>query len=141
MTDEGMADPQEPPEPMEGIQVRKAVPLKTSKPHVVVKLQVPVDEEHPVVVQLLILGYELEQCIQAAELYPDDATAAQEYLLDMGEKGDLFNDVPLKSHTLHTDTEMPLEMPAVEQQGSSDFTSYNERYVKVCFNYLVNQKY
>ena len=135
-----MADPQEPPEPMEEVQVHKAVPMKTSKPHIIVKSQVPIDEEHPVVAELLSLGYELEQSIQAAALHPEDVTAAQEYLMDTEEKGDLFKDVLMESSTLHTDTEMSSEKLAAEQESSS-FAFYSERCVNVCFNYLVNQNY
>ena len=123
---------QEPPRAREGIQVHKAEALKNSKSHIVVRSQVPVDEEHPIVIELLGLGYELEQCIQAAELHPKDATAAQEYLIDVGEKGDLFSGVLMESNINYADTEMPLEKPAFEQQDSSELTSFKERCVIVC---------
>ena len=126
-----MANRKEAPEHLEGIRVHKTLPMKTSKCEIVEKLQVPIDEEHPVVVELMSLGYQLEQCIQAAELHSEDATAAQEYLMDMGENGDPFKDMLMESSTLQTDTDFPWEMAAAEQEESSDFTSYNERCIRL----------
>ena len=120
---------QDPPELVNIIQVCKAVPVEVSKPHIVVNSQVPIDEEHPVVAELLGLGYELELCIQAAELNRADATAAQEYLMDVGEKEELSKGVLVGSSVLHGDTEMPLEKPAFEQQESRELTTCTQRCV------------
>ena len=136
MAEEVTTQLQGPPELMEGTPVHKAEPVKASKPHIILRSQVPVDEEHPVVIELLDLGYELEQCIRAAELHPEDATAAQEYLMDVGEKGNLFKGVLMESSPLHAETEMPLEKPAFEQQENSKSTFHEERYVKICFKYI-----
>ena len=68
----------------------KSEDKEDSRTAALVKELVPIDEHHPVVQDLLSLDYELEHCLQAAELFPDDATQAQEYLMDIGEKGELF---------------------------------------------------
>ena len=51
---------------------------------------VPIDLDHPVVKELLGMGYEPERCLEAAVRFPDDVTQAHEYLVDSGEKGQLF---------------------------------------------------
>ena len=135
-----MAQPQERPELMQEIQAHKAKPMKARKTRVVVKSQAPVDEDHPVVIELLDLGYELEKCIEAAELYPEDATAAQDYLMEIGEKGELFKGVLIESGTLYDDTKMPLEKPTFEQQESSESTVCEERCINNCLDYFVNNK-
>lgn len=43
--------------------------------------ELPIDEHHPVVKELLILDYSLDQCLEAAEKYPKDIVAALEYLM------------------------------------------------------------
>ena len=53
---------------------------------VTVEERIAVDEHHPVVKELLELDYPLEQCLQAAERYPDDSQAAFEYLNELSGK-------------------------------------------------------
>ena len=45
----------------------------------------PVDENHEVVKDLLLAGYELQECIEAASLYPDDSEQAMLYLDSNGD--------------------------------------------------------
>ena len=114
---------------MKGLQTHKTEPVKASKPHIVVKLQVPIDEEHPTVIKLLDLDYSLEQSIQAAEHFPEDAVAAQKYLTDLEYEKQHSNGVQIQTSTLHADTEIQSEKPAFEQQESNESTCYDERYV------------
>lgn len=53
---------------------------------------VPVDINHPVVKNLLKLDYSLEQCLQAAEQYPNDVYAAHFFLQQSEEQGVLFRE-------------------------------------------------
>ena len=62
-------------------------------------------------------------------MHPEDATAAQDYLIDVGTGGELFKGVLMESKTLQADIKMPLEEPAFEQQESGESTSSEERCV------------
>ena len=63
---------------------------RDTRSDVLIKEFIPIDFNHFVVKELLSMGYEPEQCLQAAERFPDDIAQAEEYLMDTGEKGSLF---------------------------------------------------
>ena len=58
-----------------------------------VKDRLPVDENHPVVKELLNLDYPLTDCLKAAHDYPDDIDAALRYLEETGDQGELFGNL------------------------------------------------
>lgn len=99
--------------------------------HVLVKAQVPVAEQHPVVLELLGMGYEKEQCIEAAELHPQDAAAAQEYLIEIAEKGELFKDSVVDCNIIHGDVAKRFEKPGSTQKESTKLGTCEERYVEI----------
>ncbi len=47
-----------------------------------IRQHVPIDEHHPTVIDLVEAGFDLEQSIKAASKYPDDPSAAIDYLDD-----------------------------------------------------------
>ena len=99
--DEELFSPQEPIESTEPLQVNETESPEATVPHFDTKTQASVDEQHPVVVQLRSLGYELEECIEAAEHHPEDAVDAQNYLI-LKEQGDLFDFALVKRFVLHS---------------------------------------
>ena len=119
-------------------QVHEAKPVKAHTPNILIKAQVPVDEQHPVVNELLGLGYELEECIQAVELFPEDSVAAQEYLLEIGEKGELFKGLLKDNSTGHTDIGTSFKKLSLEQQESSESGTHGERCVKTLRLYRIS---
>ena len=76
---------------------------KDARQAVLIKEFIPIDFNHFVVKELLSMGYEPEQCLQAAERFPDDITQAEEYLMDTGVKGSLFGSL---GQTFEYDTTM-----------------------------------
>ena len=50
------------------------------------KEQIPIDENHPVVKELMETGFSLEECKTAAERYPDNTQKAMEYIMEDSEK-------------------------------------------------------
>ena len=96
MLDEELFQPQKPPESIVPLQANET----ESVPGLDAKVQVSVDERHPVVVKLWSLGYELEECIEAAKIHPEDAVDAQNYLI-LKEQGDLFNFALVKRFVMH----------------------------------------
>ena len=57
---------------------------------VIVRKHITVDEHHPVVGEMIKLGYPLEQCLLAAQQHPDDSHAAHRYLMENEEQSDMF---------------------------------------------------
>ena len=57
---------------------------------VIVRKHITVDEHHPVVKEMIKLGYPLEQCLLAAQRHPDDSHAAYRYLMENEEQSDMF---------------------------------------------------
>ena len=49
-------------------------------PRITVREQMPINEHHPHVMELLLAGYLLEQCIDAVKKYPDNNKKAMDYL-------------------------------------------------------------
>ena len=101
MIDEELFDPREPMELKEPLQINETKSPEATVHHFDTKAQVSVNEKHPVVVKLRSLGYELEECIEAAGHHPEDAVDAQNYLI-LKEQGDLFNFVLVKRFVLHS---------------------------------------
>ena len=66
--------------------------MKPGLPKLVVKERTVVDIDHPVVQELLSLDYPLEQCLDAAEQYPNDPDAAFTFLQQSGQQGELFKE-------------------------------------------------
>ena len=55
------------------------------------KEKIPIDENHPVVKELMETGFSLEECKTAAERYPDNTQKAMEYIMeDSEELSELF---------------------------------------------------
>ena len=52
--------------------------------------RIPVDENHPGVVELHNTGFDLDLCIEAITLYPHDISLALDYLNDRSDQGKLF---------------------------------------------------
>ena len=52
--------------------------------------RIPVDENHPGVIKLHNTGFDLNLCIEAITLYPDDISLALDYLNDRSDQGKLF---------------------------------------------------
>ena len=82
----------------EGLEARMELPAATfvdkklSQLKWVERERFPVDRHHPVVQQLLELDYPLEECLHAAELYPDNAHAAYSFLQQSEKQGELFRE-------------------------------------------------
>lgn len=131
MIDEEMLEPEEQPELMRTLSEGKADPLNASLLHVLVKEQVPVHVQHPVVMELLGIGYELEKCIEAAEHHPEDAAAALEYLMEIGEEREILDDSLMDSNSMHSDDAMLFENPAFEQKESIKSGTCCKRYVEI----------
>ena len=55
-----------------------------------VRQQVPIDEYNPSVIELIESGFSLEQSMDAISRYPDNITAALNYLTEQNEAGALF---------------------------------------------------
>ena len=52
--------------------------------------RIPVDENHPNVVELHNAGFDLNLCIEATKHYPDDISLALDYLNERSDQGKLF---------------------------------------------------
>lgn len=114
-----------------------------------IKQFIPIDENHPVVKELLEMDYELEQCLEAAECFPDDATQALEYLMDTGGKGKLFaSSIQTCGHEIfhdHSDikpAEISVDIVAdTKQDGLQSITSFSkpimDRYVLMEIHFTV----
>ena len=89
----------------------------------------PISEQHPVVVNLRSLGYELEECFEAAELHPEDAVAATNYLTSRGRKGELFMLSAVES-VKHIAVPVLVEGSASTQEKSYKMEQCEEKYVK-----------
>ena len=87
-----------------------------------VKEQIPIDENHPVVRELMQAGFSLDECKTAAEQYPDNTQKAMEYI--MGESEELSELFPRSiSHDfVAKDRGMALEEGGYyrRQSGGSD---------------------
>ena len=81
MKDEEPFQSQEALESVEPLELNEAESSKASVPVLDAKLPASVDEQHPVVVKLRSLGYELKECIEAARIHPEDAVDAMNYLI------------------------------------------------------------
>ena len=56
-----------------------------------IRERIPIDENHPVVKELMEAGFSLEECKTAAEHYPDNTQKAMEYIMeDSEELSELF---------------------------------------------------
>ena len=95
MKDEELFQPQEVLESLQSLEVNEAKSSKACVPVLDAKLPASVDEQHPTVVELRSLGYELKECIEAARSHPEDVVDAQNYLIQK-EQGDLFNSALIK---------------------------------------------
>ena len=103
MKDEELFQSQEALESVEPLEVNETESSKASVPVLNAKLHVPtsVDEQHPVVVKLRSLGYELKECIEASRIHPEDAVDAQNYLIQK-KQGDFFNSSLIKRLVVHS---------------------------------------
>ena len=64
------------------------LPLIREKAAVKVREVIPVNEEHPKVKEMLLLGYLLEQALEAVETYPDNTEKAMEYIDSLDDTND-----------------------------------------------------
>ena len=107
---------------------------KETRSAVLLKEFIPIDLNHPVVKELLDMGYELERCLEAAARFPDDVTRAHEYLIESGDKGELFsssiqtcgfdNNGPL----WHSDSSLLMEVD-VEEEIAQPLTSGSHKMI------------
>ena len=93
------------------------------------KEKLPIDKQNPVVVKLRNLGYELEECLEAAKLHPEDAVAAQNYLTRKKQKQDLFMLGLVESVDKHNAVSVSVEKPASAQQKVCSLEFFEERCV------------
>ena len=64
---------------------------KSLMPKVTIKERIPIDENHPVVKELIEAGFSLDECKTAAERYPDNTQKAMEFIMeDSEELSELF---------------------------------------------------
>ena len=73
--------------------VQEAVVHKKSIPKVIIREHIPVDENHPIVKELLRAGFPLEQCKDAVERYPDNTKKAMDYLDLLEEDSEEHNEL------------------------------------------------
>ena len=89
---------------------QEAIVHKKSMPKLTIREHIPVDENHPIVKELLRAGFPLEQCKDAVERYPDNTRKAMDYLDcledDLEEVSELF---PRSIHHKLEDSGMVLE--------------------------------
>ena len=71
----------------------------------------------------------MEECFEAAELHPEDAVAAKNYLTSRGQKGDLSKSPAVES-AKHTAVSVLVEGPASTQEKSYKKELCEERCVK-----------
>ena len=81
--------------------------------------RIPVDENHPGVVELHNTGFDLDLCIEAITLYPHDISFALDYLNDRSDQGKLFEASREIIDLIHVigDSGMSLEESTVEDGG------------------------
>ena len=73
-------------EPLMNIEPQVKPHSKSLLPKVTIREQIPIDENHPVVKELMKAGFFLEECKTAAELYPDNTQKAMEYIMEDSEE-------------------------------------------------------
>ena len=66
---------------------------KKSIPKVTIREHIPVDENHPIVKELLRAGFPLEQCKDAVERYPNNTRKAMDYLDLLEEDSEEHNEL------------------------------------------------
>ena len=76
----------------------EAVVHKKPMPKVTIREHIPVDENHPIVKELLRAGFPLEQCKDAVERYPDNTKKAMDYLDLLEEDSEEHNELFPKHH-------------------------------------------
>ena len=91
-----------------------------------IKEVIAIDVNHPAVQKLIDMGYEPEQCLQAVENFPDDDIKALEYLMDTGERGELFaSSIPTREYQTFHDhghlrpSDIAMEVVDDVEEGSS----------------------
>lgn len=95
-----------------------------------IKDRLPVDENHPIVKQLLELEYSLNDSLMAVHEHPDDSEAALSYLDQSGYQGQLFGNL-LEAEEL-IESQKGFEVKDSDDnnsQSSSDHESLEERYM------------
>ena len=111
--------------------------------------RIPVDENHPDVVELHNTGFDLDLCIEAITYYPDDISLALDYLNERSDQGKLFEAslssilfsheiIDLSREVIMRDSGMGLEESTVEEAGYERQDSRGSdisptRYVKEVF--------
>ena len=59
---------------------------KSLLPKVTIRERAPIDENHPIVKELMETGFSLEECKTAAELYPDNTQKAMKFIMEDSEE-------------------------------------------------------
>ena len=111
--------------------------------------RIPVDENHPDVIELHNTGFDLDLCIEAITHYPDDISLALDYLNERSDQGKLFEAslssvlfsheiIDLSREVVMSDSGMGLEELTVEEAGYERQDSRGSdisptRYVKEVF--------
>ena len=68
------------------MDIEPQIKPKSLMPKVTIKEQIPIDENHPVVRELMQAGFSLEECKTAAERYPNNTQKAMEYIMEDSEE-------------------------------------------------------
>ena len=84
-----------------------------------IRQHVPIDEHHPTVTDLVEAGFDLEQSINAASKYPDDPSAAIDYLDDSNtsEGGTLFQSSATVEELFGESSSSSIVEPIVNSDG------------------------
>ena len=90
--------------------------------------RIPVDENHPDVIELYNTGFDLDLCIEATKHYPHDISLALDYLNERSDQGKLFE----ASLTVH-ETGLEESTDVYERQDSRGSDSSPTKYVKEVF--------
>ena len=99
--------------------LQKSSTKNKAAPKVVFVERVPVDENHPVVKELLEAGFDIEESLIAAEEYPDDVSNAIAFLMESSsalEQGELFS----RSSPIHNGLERQISDEGFDRQDSEE---------------------
>ena len=89
----------------------------------------PIDENHEVVKDLLLAGYELQECIEAANMYPDDSEQAMLYLESSGhDYGEAHEGMFHKAISLSSTYVTPQPLGNLAYEGMVEHPIYNDPY-------------
>ena len=74
-------------EPAIDLKSVKRTPAFEAEENIEIIEVIPLDENHPAVMKLVSLGYDVELCLEAVEKFPHDTSLAQNYIIFNDEEG------------------------------------------------------